>query len=116
MITLPTRMPTADEITDFIKWPIQEKENAIRTAIPVVTLLASKMFTNLSSFFSLVLATGVCAGTEIINHQMNPETPTPARENPPASLKAKRRKRKPARQAMQALVSEEQSQRNELKR
>ncbi|KKM23249.1 MAG: hypothetical protein KR126chlam4_00103 [Candidatus Anoxychlamydiales bacterium] len=117
MITLPIKLPTADEITNFVKWPIQNKENLIRTSIPIITFVASEMFTNLSGFFSLLLAGEICIGSELIYRKIYSKNSTPTRRAPPVRLN--RPKRKPeqfALQDIQAMIDREQSQKAELQR
>ena len=71
MTTSLAKISTSSKITNFITWPIQSKANSIRTSLPIIVFVATKMLANTSYLHSLLITGITLISSEFIYHQMN---------------------------------------------
>jgi len=71
MSTDLANISSSHKITNFLTWPIQKKENSIRTAIPIISFIATKTIANVSYLHSLGITLITLLSTEFIIHQIN---------------------------------------------
>lgn len=71
MTTSLTKISTSSKITNFVTWPIQSKANSIRTSLPIIVFVATKMLANTSYLHSLLITGITLISSEFIYHQMN---------------------------------------------
>ncbi len=103
-------IPSSKGIVNFVTWPIQKKDNFARSTIPVVAFVASEMFTNLRSIFSLILAVEITIGAEILYRKLYSEKESIEKKQQIGSEKPKKPNRRRKKRKQVALKTFEKPQ------